>query len=602
MRQHGVAGLYEQLRAEPALLDAVLGRPNGDRDLTDLDHISELLVAGLTGSLAEPAAVADLFDSMVADADDQSEATMRRVETDEDAVHITTVHSAKGLEYPVVLVPFAYTERPAANRPYVFNDDDGRVVDVASWVAWGERAAEGSAEARKAAGQRKRLAELEVDGDSLRLLYVALTRAKHHLEIWWAPTRRAGTSALGRLLHDRWGAGPVFNCPPGDGFVAVDAERTDTQIDALVAASNGTIARFDVPLTQPVRTPLPLHSPPASLLAVADPGGRHPLADPARRVWSFTAIVAGVNTDADGHAAAPLTGGYDELQEPGDCDGPADDGVAPPGRSRAVPLAAVPGGTTFGTAVHEVLEAVDFTSSTLGGDLGDLVGAVSRRSGLALDGPAVASGLEAVIDTPLGDLFGGLRLRDLGRHDRLAELIFDLRFDASPVAAAVVGDVLSATLDVADPLHPYGRQLASVLASIELAGWLTGSIDAVFRVGGADPRFVIVDYKTNRLHRPDATDPLEAYRPDLLVAAMTHSHYPLQALIYSVALHRYLRWRLGDRYEPARHLGGVAYLYVRGMIGAETPVLGGAAYGVFSWRPPAATVLALDALFRSGRR
>ena len=170
------------------------------------------------------------------------------------------------------------------------------------------------------------------------------------------------------------------------------------------------------------------------------------------------------------------------------------------------------------------------------------------------------------------------------------------------VAAADVGEVLTATLDPADPLRPYGGQLASKLASVELAGWLTGSIDAVFRAGGGEPRFIVVDYKTNRLHQPDAADPLAAYRPDVLAAAMMHSHYPLQALLYCVALHRYLRWRLGERYEPDHHLGGVAYLFVRGMVGADTPALDGEPYGVFSWRPPAATVLTLDALFRSGRR
>jgi exodeoxyribonuclease V beta subunit len=450
--------------------------------------------------------------------------------------------------------------------------------------------------------RRPDVAELEVDGDSLRLLYVALTRAKHHLEIWWAPTRRAGTSALGRLLHDRWGAGPVFNCPPGDGFETVDAERTDTQIDALVAASNGTIARYDVALTQPVRTPLPLQSPPASMLAVADHGSRHPLADPTRRIWSFTAIVAGLAPDGGGRAAAPVAGGYDEPPQPADeGESAAQDGALATD-ARAMPLFAVAGGTTFGTAVHEVLEAVDFASPTLTGDLTELVGVSARRAGLLLDEPALAAGLEAVIDSPLGRLFGGLRLADFGRRERLAELTFDLTFDAPPVAAAEVGDVLAATLDLADPLHPYGGHLASTLAAVELAGWLTGSIDAVFRAGGADPRFVVVDYKTNRLHRPDAIDPLAAYRPDLLAAAMMHSHYPLQALLYCVALHRYLRWRLGHRYDPEHHLGGVAYLFVRGMIGADTPALGGEPYGVFSWRPPATTVLELDALFRSGRR
>ena len=290
--------------ATPELLDAVLGRPNGDRDLTDLDHLAELLVAELAGRPTEPAAVAEAFDRMIAAADDQSEASMRRVETDSDAVHITTVHSAKGLEYPVVLVPFAYTERASANRPYVFNDESGRVVDVASWVAWGDGVDEGSKEGSAAAKERKRLATVEVDGDTLRLLYVALTRAKHHLEIWWAPTRRAGTSALGRLLLDRWGAGTVFNSPLGDAYEKADAAAASKQIDVTrrarrTARSPASTSRSE----HPVRTPLSLPAAPASLLAVANSGGRHPLADPARRTWSFTALTAGLAASPDDHVA-----------------------------------------------------------------------------------------------------------------------------------------------------------------------------------------------------------------------------------------------------------------------------------------------------------
>ena len=178
--------------------------------------------------------------------------------------------------------------------------------------------------------------------------------------------------------------------------------------------------------------------------------------------------------------------------------------------------------------------------------------------------------MAAAIDTPLGELFDGRRLRDLAPTDRLAELTFDLTFDPVRVMAAEIGAVLAGTLAPNDPLRPYGDELASALAVTELAGWLTGSIDAVFRVGDGEPRFVVVDYKSNRLHEPGAADPLAAYRPDLLTAAMTHSHYPLQAVLYCVALHRYLRWRLGSRYDPERHLGGVAYLFVRGMVGPTT--------------------------------
>jgi len=127
---------------------------------------------------------------------------------------------------------------------------------------------------------------------------------------------------------------------------------------------------------------------------------------------------------------------------------------------------------------------------------------------------------------------------------------------------------------------------------------MNGSIDALFRIpDGDDHRYVVVDYKTNRLHVPGASHALDAYRPDNLVPAMAHHRYPLQALIYAVAVHRYLRWRLGRTYSPDRHLGGVAYLFIRGMIGPETPVVDGVPHGVFSWRPPAATIIALDELF-----
>ena len=85
------------------------------------------------------------------------------------------------------------------------------------------------------------------------------------------------------------------------------------------------------------------------------------------------------------------------------------------------------------------------------------------------------------------------------------------------------------------------------------------------------------------------------YTPALMTEAMLHSHYPLQALLYSVVLHRYLRWRLPG-YDPAIHLGGILYLYVRGMCGPDTPVVDGQPCGVFAWQPPAAMVVALSDL------
>jgi ATP-dependent exoDNAse (exonuclease V) beta subunit len=124
-----------------------------------------------------------------------------------------------------------------------------------------------------------------------------------------------------------------------------------------------------------------------------------------------------------------------------------------------------------------------------------------------------------------------------------------------------------------------------------LRGFLTGSIDAVLRLPG--PVFAVVDYKTNRL----GAEPLSTwhYRPEAMAEAMMHAHYPLQLLLYAAALHRFLRWRQPG-YDPAVHLGGVLYLYLRGMCGPETPLVDGEPCGVFAWQPPVALVEELSDL------
>jgi exodeoxyribonuclease V beta subunit len=138
------------------------------------------------------------------------------------------------------------------------------------------------------------------------------------------------------------------------------------------------------------------------------------------------------------------------------------------------------------------------------------------------------------------------------------------------------------------------------LGGSRLRGYLTGSLDAVLRVPGADgPRYVVVDYKTNRLAAPDELLTAWHYRPAAMVEAMMAAHYPLQLLLYSVALHRYLRWRQPD-YDPARHLGGGLYLFVRGMCGPATPVLDGVRCGVLAWLPPPALVVELSARLDGG--
>jgi exodeoxyribonuclease V beta subunit len=270
--------------------------------------------------------------------------------------------------------------------------------------------------------------------------------------------------------------------------------------------------------------------------------------------------------------------------------------------------------------VHAVFEVADLTAADLPVELTRHCAEQLRRGPVpGVDPAALAAALLPVARTSLGPLAGGLRLADIGPADRLAELDFELPLaggdrvvagrsmadDTGQAPEVTLGDLaplLRRHLPATDPLHGYPAALATpALAGQPLRGYLTGSIDAVLRLPG--PRFAVVDYKTNWLGPigPTAREPLTTahYTPTQLVDAMIAANYPLQALLYGVALHRYLRWRLPG-YAPEEHLGGVLYLFVRGMCGPDTPTVDGVPCGVFSWSPPPALIVELSVLLDRG--
>jgi len=245
-------------------------------------------------------------------------------------------------------------------------------------------------------------------------------------------------------------------------------------------------------------------------------------------------------------------------------------------------MADLPAGPAFGTLVHDILEDPDPDALTE-----RCHDAIARHGASQIDPDELAAGLEPVLHTSLGSL--GVTLAQIDATDRLAELDFELPLAGGDTAVphATLTD-LGALLRQHDlgSLAGYPDLLAQ-LKPAALKGFLTGSIDAVLRQSG--PRYTVVDYKTNWL----GTDELTAwhYRPEAMVAEMLRTHYVLQALLYSVALHRYLRWRQPD-YDPHQHLGPVLYLFVRGMCGPDSP----AGAGVFEWQPPPGLIVALSDL------
>ena len=163
------------------------------------------------------------------------------------------------------------------------------------------------------------------------------------------------------------------------------------------------------------------------------------------------------------------------------------------------------------------------------------------------------------MSTSLGPLARGLRCGTSRRRDLLPSSTSSCRSPGATsrgrwCCSGQVAALLRRHLPAGDPVAPYADLLdVPGLSGQVLRGYLGGSIDAVVRVGG---RYLVVDHKTNRLGPVRRAADRLALPAQALDDAIRRAHYPLQALLYAVALHRYLRWRQPG-YDPAVHLGGV---------------------------------------------
>ncbi|WP_426561964.1 UvrD-helicase domain-containing protein [Angustibacter sp. McL0619] len=588
----GVAALLEAATAE-GLAERLMATSSGERRLTDLRHVGQSLHLAVVQDQFGVAALTDWLRRRVADAgEDYAEDRSRRLETDAEAVQVVTVHASKGLEFPVVYVPFGWDRfEPATPDTLRFHDDLGqRLLHLG-----------GSDDADYDAARERHFAEAR--GEDLRLLYVALTRARSQVVAWWAPSRNSASGPLGRMLLGDWSAGqqpPPRVSVPVDATVTASLARFAERVGDLVAVEQvdvrPTLRRWSAPAARP---------PDLSV------GTLRRRLDVTWRRTSYSGLTAAAHELArpDVSSEPEVTGVQDEVDVP-----PAEAAaaVAPSGETgHLVPLmAALPGGAAFGTLVHEVLERVDPMAADLDAELLSRCQEAGTSRVPGVDPEELARSLAPVLATPLGDLAAGMTLSDIPVGDRLAELDFELPLAGgdTPSGNACTLDQVAALINrhvpSDDPFASYGaRLIAAGLGQGLLRGYLTGSLDAVLRVRAADgsPRYLVVDYKTNRLAPVDEQLTTWHYRPQVMAEAMMAAHYPLQLLLYSVALHRFLRWRQPG-YDPDQQLGGALYLFVRGMCGPRTPVVDGTPCGVLSWRPPTALVVELSSLLDGGAR
>ena len=540
----GITQVFTTLRMRTRLDARLLAVPGGERHLADTVHVAELLGEQGAGSLASLAA---WLEARIA-TPGESEAPIR-AEDDADAIRLMTMHSAKGLEFPIVLLPEVSHTKVITYKPFPLIESGRRKLYVG--------------------GKPQRNSRLETEltrqlrDEELRLLYVGLTRAKHLAIAWHVDDQRSATSPMSALLYrDPTAAELAPRYSPSGRGISFDATKVLLQ-------------RLD-PTRQERWASSPARPGPVSLATFTR------RIDATWRRTSYTGLTQALHDASSVLADEPVA--LEAL--------PSDLALGMPS-----PMAELPSGAAFGTLVHACLERLDWSSGALAEEAPRVATELGTRFGFtAAQCAALAASLEAVCRTPLTPLTDAA-LTDLGTPARLAELDFDLPL-ADRGRPGTVGDlarIMAEHLHDDDPLAGYPSRLAATEAAEGvLNGFLTGSIDAVLRT--PDGKFLVVDYKTNNLSPSlDAPQILGHYTPKAMAEAMMQAHYPLQALLYCAALHRYLELRLPG-YRPHENLGGVGYLFVRGMAGADTPVVAGTRCGVFAWHPSPDLVVATSTL------
>lgn len=519
----GVLAITERLIAREAMHRRFLATVDGERTLTDLRHLGELLqeqAANMAGP-EELIAWLDERRRLSAGQDDEGgDVAQLRMESDSACVRLMTLHASKGLEFPIVFLPlmWAHGERDNASLWVVTNPHTG------------ERQLQGNDAAKQAF-------LLEQQDERFRVLYVAMTRAIHACHVMaLPPDRPAKRGSVATLKGTKRTALDVMMERAGAAVLDPELAGRTPHIDWVAGWAPDTAVLF--------HGASKLGS--SDRLARPEPAsGGGPL--PSRHSFSSLNRVHNVAPAVEEASAA------DESLPSGSTHATAHEGSGenPEGMREphpALKALRVVRGTEFGNAVHAVFEnrEVGQPVTTQGALVRQcLADAGARVPASAADFvPRLAERLDAALAAPLGlQTAPGLQLGQVSGSDLCPEMRFNL----------ALGEVSLATLRDACVRHGYAHLVPNDRRTI--SGFLNGAIDLVFHHEGL---FHVLDYKGN-----DLGDAIEGYEGPALDAAMQAAGYPFQALIYSVAVDRYLRQRMGASYRRGEHLGECVYLFIR---------------------------------------
>jgi len=544
-REHGFMQMLYALMRREGIISTLLALPDGERRMTNLLQLAELAqvasrsLPGIENLLRWLADERKLSED--ANASDEQQL---RLESDENLVQIVTIHKSKGMEYPLVFLPFIWSSRKTTDKGVIkFHHEHKHQL----------HADLGSAKR----DEHIQLAERERLAEDLRLLYVALTRAQQRCYFSWGQFNGAAESAMAWLLHQSLHeAGTMPEC--------VMAKLESAEIHSALLSLN-TISESEDESSSGVRllvTGLPGE-------AVSFKGSDDPAEPPQALRFTGKVEQSWQLTSFSGLASYLKHERRIDLPDFDTLDMPQSEGQP---QSAALSRFTFPRGARAGECLHSILEDLDFTQ-VVGEELEAVVARKLEHFGYDEEWlPVVCEWMQSILDTPL-DSDASLWLRMLGRQQRFVEMEFHY-----PLAGLT-----------ADGLNGIMKRLAGFrsdqpqLSFNPVNGMMKGFIDLIFEHQG---RFFVLDYKSNHLGNS-----IDDYQHDALQEAIGEHRYDLQYLIYTVALHRYLQQRLPG-YDYETHFGGVYYLFLRGMDAQH-----GADRGVYYERPEGALIDRLDRLF-----
>ncbi|PIJ49077.1 exodeoxyribonuclease V subunit beta [Erwinia sp. OLTSP20] len=515
----GVLPMLRDWMMRRSIAENLLASEAGERRLTDVMHLGELLQEASASLDSEHALVRWLAQS-VAEPDSNAASQQMRLESDRHLVQIVTVHKSKGLEYPLVWLPFIAGFRESEQGLYHDRQSYEPLLDLQDDAA------------SLALADQERLAE------DLRLLYVALTRAKWHCSI--------GVAALIKGQRKKEGVSDLHKGALGwllQRGEALDAAGLRRALEALChhEIALATLAQDEPVCWQPANQPIGRLSSLHFSRVLSD----------RWRVTSYSGLQQHGQTpalDLLPHLDIDAAGEGGEMAQP----------VLSP---HSFPRGAAPG-----TFLHSLFEQLDFTQPV---DADWLAQAIQTAGYQPHWLPVIQQWMETVLQAPLMD--NGLRLQQLDKASKRAEMAFYL-----PINRLLNAATLDRLIRRFDPLS----QQTPPLHFHQVQGMLKGFIDLVFCWQG---RYYLLDYKSNWLGEDAA-----AYTREAMEEAMCSHRYDLQYQLYSLALHRYLRQRIKD-YDYEAHFGGVIYLFLRGVDGSGN--------GIFTTRPDVRLLAELDRCF-----